>query len=272
MRQEIKSTITQQSSADISNLAHCGVKEMFEIDAKGVYFRDLNRMVREAVKRGEKEIVLKNVNGQYYIGDGIREEVRITIEGVPGNDLAAFMDGPTIVVKANAQDNIGNTMNSGKVIVEGYAGDVLGYGMRGGKLYIKGDVGYRVGIHMKGYKKQIPVIVAGGTAGDFFGEYMAGGVLVLLGLNAEDGKPIVGDYLGSGMHGGMIFIRGEVEKYRCGAEVGIMDPDEKDIKLLKGYLTEFCNDFNLDLDEVMKKPFKKLIPVSLRPYGNLYAY
>ena len=106
--------------------------------------------------KGEKEIRLKNVNGQYYIGDGLRGDCKIIVEGVPGNDLAAFMDGPTIVVKGNAQDNIGNTMNSGKVIVEGHAGDVLGYGMRGGKLHIRGDVGYRVGIHMKGYKSRCP--------------------------------------------------------------------------------------------------------------------
>src|SRR3989337_435820 len=91
---------------------------MVEIDAKGAYYRDLNKKVREAVEKGEKETVLKNVNGQYYIGDGLRGKSTIVVEGVPGNDLAAFMDGPTIRIKANAQDNIGNTMNSGKVIVE----------------------------------------------------------------------------------------------------------------------------------------------------------
>ncbi|MEE9614479.1 MAG: hypothetical protein V3W31_05930 [Thermodesulfobacteriota bacterium] len=244
----------------------------FEIDAKGMYYRELNQKVRDAVAKGEKEIRLKNVNGQYYIADGIREKATIVIEGVPGNDLAAFMDGPTLLVKANAQDNIGNTMNSGKIVVEGHAGDVLGYGMRGGKMHIRGDVGYRVGIHMKAYKKQIPVIIAGGTAGDFFGEYMAGGLLVLLGLDTKDGEPIVGDYLGTGMHGGTIYIRGEVDKKRCGAEVGITDPDENDLKALKTYLKEYCDDLGLDPEEIMKKPFKKLVPASSRPYGNLYAY
>ncbi len=245
---------------------------MYTIDAKGMYYRDLNRLVREAISKGEKDLLLKNVNGQYYIGDGIRaKDVRITIEGVPGNDLAAFMDGPTIIVKGNAQDNIGNTMNSGKIVVEGHAGDVLGYGMRGGKLHILGDVGYRVGIHMKGYRRQVPVIIAGGRAGDFLGEYMAGGVLILLGLDAN-GKPIAGDYIGTGMHGGVIFIRGDVDVRRCGAEVGVMEPDENDRKLLKTYLEEYCKDFGLNLDEVMAKEFKKLVPVSLRPYGNLYAY
>ncbi|MBI5327541.1 MAG: hypothetical protein HZB80_04500 [Deltaproteobacteria bacterium] len=243
------------------------------IDAKGIYYRDLNQKVREAVAKGEKEVLLKNVNGQYYIGDGLNGESTITIEGVPGNDLAAFMDGPTLIVKDNAQDNISNTMNSGKVIIHGNAGDVLGYGMRGGKLHIRGNVGYRVGIHMKGYKKQAPVIIAGGKAGDFFGEYMAGGILILLNLDGEkDSRPTVGDYAGTGMHGGVIFIRGEVDKKLCGAEVGITDPDEEDIKLLKEHLTDYCKDFNLNIDEIMKGSFKKLTPASLRPYGNLYAY
>lgn len=245
---------------------------MSEINAKGIKFRELNELIRAAVTKGDKEITVKNVNGQYYIGDGLRGNANITLEGVPGNDLAAFMDGPTIRIKANGQDNIGNTMNSGKVIIEGNAGDVLGYGMRGGKLHIKGDVGYRVGIHMKGVKKQAPTIVVGGTAGDFFGEYMAGGVLVLLGLNEKNGASLAGDYLGTGMHGGAIFVRGTVDKKLCGAEVGIADPDEDDMAVLRETLADYCKDFGLKLEEVMSKPFKKLYPASLRPYGNLYAY
>ena len=245
---------------------------MHVIDAKGQPFRALNEKVREAIARGEKEITLKNVNGQYYIGDGLKGDSTIYVEGVPGNDLAAFMDGPTIIVRGNAQDNIGNTMNGGKVVVHGNAGDVLGYGMRGGRLHILGDVGYRVGIHMKGVKKQNPVIIVGGTAGDFFGEYLAGGVLVLLGLDSGGDRPMVGDYLGTGMHGGTIYIRGDVNEKYCGKEVGIMPLDSEDTAALRAYLKEYCEDLSLDLEEIMKKKFKKLMPVSLRPYGNLYAY
>ncbi|MFQ5354637.1 MAG: hypothetical protein ACE5DR_06785 [Thermodesulfobacteriota bacterium] len=245
---------------------------MHVIDGKGLHFKDLNTKVRAAISEGHQEITLKNINGQYYIGDGIREKALIKIEGVPGNDMAAFMDGPTLEINGNAQDNIANTMNSGKIIIHGNAGDVLGYGMRGGKLHILGDVGYRVGIHMKGLNKQIPCIIAGGTAGDFFGEYLAGGVLILLGLNAREGESIVGDYLATGMHGGQIFIRGEIEKKHCGKEVGIFDTDDDDIKTLRKYLTEYCADFGLDIEEVMSKKFSKLLPVSARPYGQLYAY
>jgi glutamate synthase domain-containing protein 3 len=245
---------------------------MFDIEAKGVRFRELNETIRAAIKDGEKDITLKNVNGQYYIGTGLCEKVNITIDGVPGNDLAAFMDGPTLIVESNGQDNIANTMNSGKVVIKGHAGDVLGYGMRGGKLHVKGDVGYRVGIHMKGQKKQMPVIISGGTAGDFFGEYMAGGLLVLLGLDVPKGGQLAGDYLGSGMHGGQIYIRGEVDETRCGAEVGVLEPTETDLKMLRKNLEEFCKDFGFDVEDVMSKPFKKLVPVTARPYGNLYAY
>jgi len=245
---------------------------MLEINAAGRYYREVNQEVRDALEAGEKEISLKGVNGQYYIGTGLCGKATITVDGVPGNDLAAFMDGPTIIVNGNAQDNIANTMNSGKIIVHGNAGDVLGYGMRGGKLHVRGDVGYRVGIHMKGVARQSPTIIAGGTAGDFFGEYLAGGVLVLLGLNAGPDKPIVGDYLDTGMHGGVIYVRGEVDKDLCGAEVGVVDLEDADLKELTKHLKEYCEDFGLDLDEVMSVPFKKLFPVSARPYGNLYAY
>ncbi|MFQ5427564.1 MAG: hypothetical protein ACE5EZ_01145 [Thermodesulfobacteriota bacterium] len=245
---------------------------MHVINGKGLHFKELNAKVRAALSEGHKEITLQNINGQYYIGDGLREKATINIEGVPGNDMAAFMDGPTLEVKGNAQDNIANTMNSGKIVIHGNAGDVLGYGMRGGKLHIRGDVGYRVGIHMKGLGRQIPCIIAGGSAGDFFGEYLAGGVLILLGLNLKEGEPIVGDYLATGMHGGEIFIRGEIEKKYCGKEVGIFETDDDDIKNLKKYLTEYCADFSLDIDEIMSKKFSKLLPVSARPYGQLYAY
>lgn len=242
------------------------------IDAKGIYYRELNRILREAIASGEKELVVDNVNGQRYIADAVEEKVTIIINGVPGNDLGVFMNGPTVIVNDSAQDAVGNTMNQGKIVIHGHAGDVLGYGMRGGKMFILDDVGYRVGIHMKSYKKQVPVIVAGGKAGDFFGEYMAGGILMLLGLNARDGEMLAGDYLGTGMHGGVIYVRGQVEKHQLGAEVGEVDLDDQDQQLLQEHLGEFCEDFDLDLKEVMGTKFTKLIPISSRPYGNLYAY
>lgn len=244
---------------------------MLTIDASGLHYRELNQRVREAVAEGETNLRLVNVRGHRYIGGGVSARVKLEVQGVPGNDLGAFMNGPTVVVYGNAQDACGNTMNDGKIVVRGHAGDVLGYGMRGGKLHILGDVGYRVGIHMKAYKKQTPVVVIGGTARDFLGEYMAGGVLVVLGLT-RNGAGVAGDYFGTGMHGGVIFVRGEVEPYKLGREVSRAEMTDGDMAQLRGIVEEFCADFDVSADEVFSVPFTKYVPLSARPYGNLYAY
>lgn len=241
-----------------------------KINAKGMHYRPLNKMIRDAVAKGDKEFELDNIGGQRYIGAGMNENVKITINGTPGNDLGVFMNGPKIIINANAQDGIANTMNAGEIIVHGNVGDIIGYGMRGGKLYIKGDAGYRVGIHMKEYKEQIPIIITGGTAGDFFGEYMAGGIMILLGLNGK--SPIVGDYVGTGMHGGVIYIRGKVDPYNLGKEVNCLELSSEDKNMISIYLKEYCEYFGFDFKEVMSGKFTKLVPLSLRPYGNLYVY
>jgi glutamate synthase domain-containing protein 3 len=241
------------------------------LDATGVYYKELNEKVRELALNGCGEIVLDGVNGQRYIADGIRGDVKIVINGVPGNDLGVFMDGPTVLVNDNAQDGVGNTMNSGKIIVRGHAGDVIGYGMRGGKVFVAGNIGYRVGIHMKSFKEQVPVVVAGGHAGDFFGEYMAGGILLLLGLGPDDG-PVVGSYVGTGMHGGAIYLRGEFSQHQLGSEVREFDLDDEDAKVLRSLVDEFAEDTSVDVSGVEVEQFKKLQPFSHRPYGNLYVY
>jgi glutamate synthase domain-containing protein 3 len=242
------------------------------IHAKGIHYKNLNQKIHRAVARGQKEIFLDDVNGQRYIGGGLKGNIHITVNGVPGNDLASFMDGPTIMVNENAQDGVGNTMNAGKVVIRGDAGDIIGYAMRGAKIYIRGNVGYRVGIHMKSFKDKHPLIIIGGRAGDFLGEYMAGGLLVVLGLGQGNPHPVVGNYAGTGMHGGTIYVRGDVKDYQVGREVGIRRPTRQDMLNLKGNLEEFCADLELDVERILAKKFSKLIPHSSRPYGKLYAY
>lgn len=244
---------------------------MVKIDANEMLYKDLNEKIHNLAEKGEKHIELLNVCGQKFIGDGLKGDMKIDIYGIPGNDLAAFMDGPEIEVHSNGQDSIGNTMNAGKVIIHGHAGDVIGYAMRGGKIFIKGDVGYRVGIHMKSFKDNVPYIVIGGNASNFFGEYMAGGVMVLLGLE-DNGEPIAGDYVGTGMHGGTIFVRGDIDDRYLGREVKKSDPGAEDMNMLAGLVKEYCEHFGCDYGKVMSKKFIKLAPKSHRPYGNLYAH
>jgi glutamate synthase domain-containing protein 3 len=247
--------------------------EVATIEASGVYYRQLNEAIRAAFEDGAAKVVVNGVNGQRYIGTGMSGRDRvIEVHGTPGNDLAMFMDGPTIEVFGNAQDGVGNTMNAGRVIVHGDAGDVLGYGMRGGRVYIEGDVGYRVGIHMKAYEDLIPVMVCGGNARDFFGEYMAGGILVLLGMNTRfSDQDLVGSFCGTGMHGGMIFLRGEVQEWQVGKECGIFTADDEDMKTLEPIIRDYSQALGLDAEAILAGTFTKLVPTSHRPYGKLYA-
>jgi glutamate synthase domain-containing protein 3 len=240
------------------------------VDAADLYYRDLNTLLRALSNNGAEKIVIQNVYGQRYIGTDLDKKMVIDINGTPGNDLGAFMDGPTIVVYGNAQDCCGNTMNDGRIIVHGHAGDVTGYSMRGGKLFVRDDVGYRVGIHMKEYLDKRPCLVVGGTAGDFLGEYMAGGVMLVLGLNLGEKKRHQARFVGTGMHGGVIYVRGEVD--HLGKEVEASTVNEGDMRLISELTSEFCKYFGCDYESIMRDRFTKIAPISRRPYGNLYAY
>jgi len=245
---------------------------VIEIDAQGLLTRELNIRLREATSNGTQRIELRNVCGQRYIGTNINKPVRIEIFGTPGNDLGAFMDGPEITVHGNAQDGCGNTMNDGKIIVHGHAGDIIGLSARGGEIFVKEGVGYRAGIHMKEYGDQKPVLVIGDTAQDFVGEYMAGGILILLGLNLKPGENHRANYIGTGMHGGVIYLRGSVSDFQLGKEIGVSELDENDFLNLEKYVGEFAAHFRYHAPDILKGKFIKLFPLYLRPYGRLYAY
>jgi glutamate synthase domain-containing protein 3 len=245
---------------------------METLNARSLHYQVLNESIRNLLDNGCRELVLKNVNGQRYIGAGVRQQARLEIHGVPGNNLAALMDGLEIEVFGNAQDGVGNTMNDGTVIIHGNTADITGYSMRGGRIFIRGNVGYRVGIHMKAFQDKNPLIVIGGQAGDFFGEYMAGGNLVLLGLDLPPGEAIAGNFVATGMHGGAIFIRGQVDPERLGKEVKAVAPTAADQQRLQEIAGEFAGYFNLEAEKILARPFTKLIPYNKRPYGTMYAY
>ncbi len=247
-------------------------KQALKIDASGVYYRDLNARLREAVAQGTSHIELTNVCGQRYIGTDLDKPVEIEIFGTPGNDMGAFMDGPRLIVHGNAQDGCGNTMNSGEIVIHGHAGDIVGMSARDGKIFIKEDVGYRAGIHMKEYRDKKPAVVIGGTAQDFLGEYMAGGIIVLLGLTLKEGECHQANYIGTGMHGGVIYLSGSVADYQLGKEVGVSELTEADRQTLTTLVNEFAAHFGYQAEEILKRRFTRLFPRWLRPYGKLYAY
>lgn len=236
-----------------------------EITLGTTHFKEANEMIRSALESCDL-LELRQVFAQRYIGCAMPKGKHMRVHGIPGNDMACFMDGGQIEVYGNAQDQIGNTMNDGLVIVHGRCGDAAGYAMRGGELFIRDDSGWRVGIHMKQYGDRRPTIVIGGNAGSFLGEYMAGGVILLL------GNP--GEYIGAGMHGGAIYLRNRLPDDLVAEGLVQERLDEEDIALASDLLRRYADYFGEEAacpapEEAGR--FFKLRPATSRPYASLYA-
>ncbi len=237
-----------------------------KIDALELNFHQLNNKIKECQ---DEKIKIVNCCGHRYLASGSSSKI-IEIEGVPGNALGCYLDGSEIFVNNNVQDATGDTMNDGGIYIYGMAGDATGYAMRGGEILIHGDIGYRAGIHMKEYQDKKPVIVVGGTAGSFLGEYQAGGIIVVLGLNCENKIP-VGNFCGVGMHGGKIFLRSDVRPKNLSDKVVCKIADEGDLNDIKDIINKFCNIFNESYEQVMSKSFYVITPNSNSPYKQLYT-
>lgn len=235
------------------------------IDARNLDYRALNDNLRKI----KGDCKLTGCCGQRFIAAGMSDK-SITIEGVPGNALGAYLNGALITVNANTQDAVGDTMNEGKIVIHGNVGDAAGYAMRGGKIYVKGNAGYRAGIHMKAYREKVPVMVIGGTAGSFLGEYQAGGVIVVLGLEAKDNK-IIGFFPCTGMHGGKMFLRSDCKNVRFPGQVTAHAAQAEEIEELKEYLSEYCDLFGYDINNVLSSPFTVVTPDSKNPYKEMYV-
>jgi glutamate synthase domain-containing protein 3 len=244
--------------------------KVVKINAEDLYYRELNSLLRAVVSTDVERIELHNVCGQRYIGTDLDTKIQIDIYGTPGNDLGAFMSGPKLVIHGNAQDASGNTMNDGQIIVHGHVGDLTGHSMRGGKIFVKDYVGYRVGIHMKEYKNKVPQIVIGETAGDFLAEYMAGGVILILGLNLKEGEKCKARFVGTGMHGGVIYELGEILEPEAGTKT--LPVGKRDMQVIEGLVNEYCSHFGADPKQILSGKFKKILPLSKRPYEKLYSH
>jgi len=240
------------------------------IDAAGLHYTPLNQRIRDAIIKGADEIILKHVMGQRFIADGLAGNVIIRIEGVPGGDLGMFMNGPTCIVFGNCDHAPGNTMDAGRIIIHGSAGDAVAHSMRGGEIYVRDDIGYRGGIHMKQYEDKRPVLVVGGMTRAFLGEYMAGGLILVLGRGGSG--PINERGVGSGIHGGKIVIRGDLDDRYLGVGARklplVEDEKEEIFPLIRKYATYF----DLDPQPLMNDSYIQVIPSSGRPFAGKYTW
>ena len=160
-------------------------------------------------------------------------------------------------------------MNDGTILVQGNIGDAAGYAMRGGRIYVRGNAGYRAGIHMKAYKDKVPVMVIGGKAGSFLGEYQAGGVIIVLNLD-DAAEKCVSFFPCTGMHGGKMFLRSDCRDVVFPEQVTAR-PAAGDLEEIRPISDRILRLFGLDPEEVLAAPFTVVTPDSRNPYRQMYV-
>ncbi|MCL4501402.1 MAG: glutamate synthase [Deltaproteobacteria bacterium] len=178
------------------------------------------RLLCQAFKLGWKQFLTYGYTGQRFLGCGFglnTDEVQIDAYGSTGDYLASGIDGMTIQIHGNAQDQLGQIMKRGKLVVHGDVGQTFMYGAKGGEVYILGNAAGRPLINAVGR----PRVVINGTALDFLAEsFMAGnvfkdgGFVIVNGLEYDSrGRlrpqrtPYPGSNLFSLASGGAIYIR-----------------------------------------------------------------
>ena len=224
--------------------------------------------INDAIKAAGGVATVTEVLGERFIACGLQQGM-VTVEGTPGNALGAYLDGAEIVVHGNGQDAVGDTMNEGKIVIHGSVGDTLGYAMRGGKIFVRDNVCYRAGVHIKEYGEKKPVIVIGGRAGCFLGEYMAGGLIIV--LNKDNAKDAVGDYTGVGMYGGKIVVRAESLDTVLPEQIKCRKMESGELAEFTPYIKEYAAAFGDDDSKLAAGTFYLLQPDSSNPYKRLYT-
>ena len=177
-------------------------------------------LVRRAYDLGWRRFICHGYRGQRFTGCGLgpaTDDVRIDVYGSSGDYLASGVDGLSIFVHGNGQDQLGQIMNRGKLVVHGDVGQTFLYGAKGGEVYVLGNAAGRPLINAVGR----PRVVINGTCLDFLAEsFMAGdpldggGFVVLNGVEFDhrgrvipQPTPYPGSNLFSLASGGAIYIR-----------------------------------------------------------------
>jgi glutamate synthase domain-containing protein 1 len=246
------------------------------------------RFLCEAFESGWRQFICYGYRGQRFLGCGFglnTDEVRIDAYGSTGDYLASGIDGMTLQIHGNAQDQLGQIMKRGKLVIHGDVGQTFMYGAKGGEVYILGNAAGRPLINAVGR----PRVVINGTALDFLAEsfmagdpFAGGGFVVVNGLEYDargrvrsQATPYPGSNLFSLASGGAIYIRDPynqlVDEQLNGGELAPLS--DADWNLILPYLQENERLFDISIDKDLltvdgevKPPaevYRKVRPVKL---------
>lgn len=175
--------------------------------------RVLEEQIQMAISMGYRRLDVR-AYGQHGIGGRLwkaeDDTVHIRVTGHAGQRVGAFgYPNTRIEIMGPASDDTGWLNAGAQVVVHGHAANGTANGMAQGKIYVGGSIGSR-GMTMTKHNPRFdpPELWVLGSAGDYFGEFMAGGIAVICGHNPQTPGNVLGHRPMVGMVGGKVFFRG----------------------------------------------------------------
>jgi len=267
---------TQVLVADASN---------FPVDGDS----SLARLVVDGYRQGWRRMILYNLHGHRFIGNGLGPNtngLRIECYGDVGDYVASGIYGAELHIHGAGQDQAAQIMKSGRLIIHGDVGQAFMYAAKGGEVYVQGNAAGRPLINAVGR----PKVVINGTCLDYLAEsfmagdpYNGGGFVIVNGLRPSfEGKfgsqesPYPGSNLFSLASGGAIFIRDPNRKVSSEQLNGgrLTDFTSKDWDLILPFLEENEKLFGISIKKDLltvdnrvldpSQVYRKIEPVSLQ--------
>ncbi len=182
-------------------------------DGRRLESRILEERIQRAVLEGARNLEIEAF-GQHGLGGRLwaskSEPITVTVTGSPGQRLGSKgFPGTRIEIMGPASDDLGWLNAGAEIIVHGNASNGCCNAMAQGKVQVGGNIGAR-GMTMTKTNPRFaaPELWVLGSVGDYFAEFMAGGVAVVCGVEAQNPKNVLGYRPCVGMVGGRIFVRG----------------------------------------------------------------
>lgn len=221
-------------------------------DGERIESRVLEELIQQAIQDGHRNIEIE-AYGQHGIGGRLHgagsDPVDVKIIGSSGQRTGSLgLPNTTIEIMGPASDDIGWLNAGAEIIVHGNATNGTCNGMAQGKVYVGGNIGAR-GMTMTKSNPRFapPELWVLGSVGDYFGEFMAGGVSIICGVNPQGSDNVLGYRPLVGMVGGKIFFRGPHKGYSTADAKQIPIPDEEWDFLAEGLKTFLAKTNNSDL-------------------------
>lgn len=186
----------------------CGIENGRRIES-----RILEEKVQQAVGGGHRYVEVE-AYGQHGIGGRLwkagDEPVFVRIKGSAGQRVGSMgFPNTRIEILGPSSDDVGWLNAGAEIIVRGNAANGAANAMAQGKVYIAGSIGAR-GMTMTKFNPRFapPELWVLGSVGDYFAEFMAGGIAVVCGHEPQNSENILGYRPCVGMVGGRIYFRG----------------------------------------------------------------